>query len=531
MPEQELPRKEDLSSTLAGTRKRYFRVGPVKLFSPPDCHAPLSIDLEYLSILIGNGGLPPAPDDVPEKAYVLLEVFDQFKTTLASTYETVAAAKTKNDAVVVRLNVLDAELAALVGWENNENINYVTKTQALEFVKHGEMVEVTNLLSDSVTLLSRVVADNTSRLDHVSGGAWADIKDKPVNYPTSWELIKNKPDLGAGGGPVTWQSISNKPLTFPADLSNISVPWARITGIPPEVTSGGQNLKVEWNNILNKPMLFPADMGAVNIGWSQVLNKPSVFPVDNGTVSIDWSQITSGIPATFPAEIPAATWAGLSDKPDVFPADNGTVAIDWSQIVSGIPATFPSDSSAATWAGLPDKPDVFPVDNGTVSIDWSQISTGVPVVFPHDNGAVSIDWSQISTGVPAAFPADLSALPWENLTGKPATFPPDAHEHDYPSVVSNGPNVTLLPFKGFCFFLSTRVGGAPAQRITIPANANQRVNTLYLRAHVGELTVVAPAGMTIVRKGIDRTLGVASFVIQPHSTAILVSVLTYWVEI
>ncbi|MCX7206999.1 MAG: hypothetical protein NT086_13665 [Proteobacteria bacterium] len=511
MPAPELPRKEDLSSSLVGTRKRYFKIGPVKMFTPPECHAPITIDLEYLSLLIGNGGLPTPPDDVPEKAYVLLEVFDLFKTSLTTTYETVAAAKLKNDAAELRLDVLDAELAALVGWENNENVNYITKVAAkLMFASHDAFVEVTAMQGETLVYLGRVLDRHTQQL--AEARAWADIQDKPVNYPTSWELIKNKPSLGGGsGGSIQWQSIGNKPLTFPADLSNLSVPWSKITGIPPEVTSGGQNSKVEWNSILNKPLVFPADLGAINVAWSQITNKPGSFPVDPSTLNIDWSQITSGVPTTFPADIPAATWAGLPDKPDVFPADNSAIVIDWSQISTGVPVTFP-------------------VDNGGIVIDWSQINTGVPATFPHENGAVAIDWSQITSGVPDIFPADVSAVPWANLTGKPNTFTPSAHNHDVTVMTKASGAFTVPSFQGVYLLQCTH---ATTALISL-ANPNQRgagKGAMFcIRTGAAVMTLATAAGANFLRNSVATAAATVSIAAN-SSARFICDGASLWVEV
>ena len=89
---------------------------------------------------------------------------------------------------------------------------------------------------------------------------------------------------------------------------------------------------------------------------------------------------------------------------------------------------FPSVSNI--WWAFNDLSMFDSVDTDTIG--WSNV-TGKPVTFPPK--AHSHDYASI-TETPATFPPDVHAHDYASITDKPATFPPDVHAHDYASITN-----------------------------------------------------------------------------------------------
>ena len=87
---------------------------------------------------------------------------------------------------------------------------------------------------------------------------------------------------------------------------------------------------------------------------------------------------------------------------------------------------FPSVSNI--WWAFNDLSMFDSVDTDTIG--WSNV-TGKPATFPPK--AHSHDYASI-TEKPATFPPDVHAHDYASITNKPATFPPDVHAHDYASI-------------------------------------------------------------------------------------------------
>src|SRR5699024_11818399 len=68
----------------------------------------------------------------------------------------------------------------------------------------------------------------------------------------------------------------------------------------------------------------------------------------------------------------------------------------------------------SAWEDVTGKPATFPSDPDA----WGDI-TGKPTSFPSA-------WEDV-TGKPSTFPSDPDA--WGDITGKPSTFPPSTHTH------------------------------------------------------------------------------------------------------
>lgn len=120
---------------------------------------------------------------------------------------------------------------------------------------------------------------------------WSTITGKPNIFPTSWEIILNKPDFNVLYKPINW---------FPT--------WDEVTGKPSVFPSA-------WGVIANKPIFSTV---ATTGNYTDLSNIPATFtPSAHNHDALykpigyvpAWADIT-GKPATFPS-----TWLTVSGKP------------------------------------------------------------------------------------------------------------------------------------------------------------------------------------------------------------------------
>lgn len=76
-----------------------------------------------------------------------------------------------------------------------------------------------------------------------------------------------------------------------------------------------------------------------------------------------------------------------------------------------------------TWDNLPGRPTTFPPSAHTHA--WGEV-TGKPSTYPP--ASHTHPWGEI-TGAPASYPPSAHTHGWTDITGKPATYPPSAHTH------------------------------------------------------------------------------------------------------
>lgn len=282
-------------------------------------------------------------------------------------------------------------------------------------------------------------------------------------------------------GDVTWDSITDKPISFEPSPHNHSI--TEIDGLGLELDSKASvSHSHSWNDLQDRPVLFDGNYSSLvgipstfnpvahNHVWTEITDKPTTFapaphrhdaseidnlPTGDGPAS-SWDEII-GKPLTFPPSthghsISEVTglgeaidqkadvahthdWDSITDKPALFDGDYGSL--------SGIPSSFTPtahthsiaevvglqgeiDSKANvnhthTWDSVTDKPILF--DGAYTSL------TGVPTSFnpvTHNHTIAEV------TGLQGALD-DKSSLAhthaWADITGKPTTFPSTAHTH------------------------------------------------------------------------------------------------------
>ena len=99
---------------------------------------------------------------------------------------------------------------------------------------------------------------------------WTQIVGAPTYFPTSWELIANKPAFDGSGAivSVSWADVTAKPATFPPDSHGHAID--DIAGLQAALAAAGGVGSVDWTSITGKPAAFPTS-------WAQVSGVPATF--------------------------------------------------------------------------------------------------------------------------------------------------------------------------------------------------------------------------------------------------------------
>lgn len=219
--------------------------------------------------------------------------------------------------------------------------------------------------------------------------------DAPQHFPTTWDLVENKPALSNFSGTIDWASITGKPSFFDGSYTSLTN--------KPSLFSGS------YNDLTNKPTIYFQDLqvrfndgyGPFDLGW----------PLPN-TVTIDWSRITNKV---------TQTWSTLTGKPAAFPSD-------WS-VISNKPSFF-----SGAYADLTGKPTLF---------DGSYLSL--------TNRPTTWNWANL-VGAPSTFPTN-----WADVSGKPtalSSFTDDITPGWVKTAISTGANPTTgnktISFQNTC---------------------------------------------------------------------------------
>ena len=190
---------------------------------------------------------------------------------------------------------------------------------------------------------------------------------------------------------------------------------------------------VDWDEIQNKPTEFPPE--AHDQGWDTITGKPADFPPSAHDHA--WSEIT-GKPSEFPPESHGHEIADVDGLQDALDAAGGTPA--WDD-VTGKPTEFPPEAHNQDWSTIENTPSEYPPEDHThgqdevdglelrlEAIEGSISSGGGFVDAPNDGqlyGRQFEAWAVVPAG---------GASSWNDLTDKPADFPPSDHTHEIDDV-------------------------------------------------------------------------------------------------
>jgi hypothetical protein len=217
-----------------------------------------------------------------------------------------------------------------------------------------------------------------------SGGTgtvtWENILDKPLNFPTTWDLVAGKPATATRW--PTWAEVTDKPTTFTPSAHTLESHSDVSITTPTNVQYLGWN-GTTWINR--------------TVSWNELADKPTI-PTVSGTIG----------------RIPKFTSAtGIGDS--IMYEDGTQIFIEGDLVVNGysFAQNFIKDGTGGSGGS-----------GGTGTVTWENI-LNKPLNFP-------TTWDLV-----AGKPATATRWPtWSEVTNKPATFTPSAHTHPISDIIS-----------------------------------------------------------------------------------------------
>lgn len=354
--------------------------------------------------------------------------------------------------------------------------------------------------------------------------------DGSFNKSLPWKRIIDSGNIGAqavnyatSAGSVAWGNVSGRPSSMPA--SDV-YPWAKASSKP----------SYNWSEINGRPSSLPASdvyawakaSSKPSYNWNEIGSKPSTFTpsahnhddryvraigTSNDNIDSDWGQsfktfdpIPSGTP---PEQNPNISLLSIDEdfnrrKQLAFTYSNDNIYYrrhvdgaftNWKRIAfaSEIPTTLPANGGNADT-----------VDG--VHIDWSTNYTASDYLAIWDNdgkhirpipkGSTSVGYATIA--------GSANSVAWNNVSGKPSTYPPSSHTHSY--LPLSGGTITgniVFSDSGTAFRgIQGTVGGNDAWRVVGGATAGNAgfleiataddgTEPIYVRQYTGVFSNVA----------------------------------------
>lgn len=210
--------------------------------------------------------------------------------------------------------------------------------------------------------------------------------------------------LGGGGTPtsVSWDSIANKPSTFPpsahnhpvSEIYDLTAQLSAINGSITSIQSTIDSLNTTYGTLNATITNLQNTVGQQTVNISNLQSNQTAL-------SNQLQNVVSSLESKANTTLDNVSNEDFKAKADSAGVGGGG-EVSWDTI-TGKPETFPG-----SWDTITGKPETFPSS-------WNTI-TGKPESFP-------TSWEEI-TGKPDSFPVS-----WESITDKPATFPPSSHTH------------------------------------------------------------------------------------------------------
>jgi hypothetical protein len=289
------------------------------------------------------------------------------------------------------------------------NVANLDQSKAIKSITRSGTTFTATALDGTTTTFTQQDADTTSV-------TWDDITDKPSTYPPSSHT--HTPDeVGLGNvdntadkdksvkyattagtaNSITWKNVSDKPSTYPPDAH---------THTPDEVGLGN----VDNTADKDKSVKYATSAGSANaVAWDNVSDKPSTYPPDAHTHT--------------PSEVGLGNVDNTADKdkPISTAVQN---ALDGKANISV--ATSSTD-------GLMSKSDKAKLDSIEAGSNVESVNgkTGAVTLNKADIGLGNVDnTADKDKSVKYATSAgSANAVAWDNVTGKPSTYPPSSHTH------------------------------------------------------------------------------------------------------
>lgn len=277
---------------------------------------------------------------------------------------------------------------------------------------------------------------------------------------------------------VTWDSLVGKPAAYPPEahthpVAQISDSTAvgRSVVTAADAAAARAAIGAGTSNLAIGTTSTTAKAGNYAPTWSQVTSKPTTFPPS--AHRHPWADL-DGVPATMPPSAHTHPWTEVTDRPAAYPPEAHTH--DWTQ-VTGRPATFPPDAHTHTAAQISD-----------ATTTGRSVLTAASAAAART--AIGAGTSSLALGTTSSTAKAGNYVPtWSEVTGKPATFPAEAHTHDAADVASGVLDPARLPAAS-----STQQGAlTPAQWSLLDGATQSAVTgTVAVRESGARLQVGSP---------------------------------------
>ena len=257
-------------------------------------------------------------------------------------------------------------------------------------------VEITNLLVDDVITYNGTKFVNTPIADVSGVGNWNTILNKPTTFPSDWNTMINKPASAS----VTWSTLTGKPTYFPTAWDG-----GYITGKPSVFPPATHEHDATYVKKVGDTMTGPLVINYTT-GNALIVNGTSVLTGSGTNIfTVNATETKTTGPFLGAKEVTAyAIGAGATVSPD---GKNYLWELNDVRIV-GTPVDGQGlvyDNSIERWTNK----EVITSGGEATSIQWSAILSK-PATFP-------TTWSQISGTLPTVFDSRYVLKAGDTITG------------------------------------------------------------------------------------------------------------------
>jgi predicted transcriptional regulator len=249
--------------------------------------------------------------------------------------------------------------------------------------------------TESITELVNELNTWSDRID--------DKADKSLENVSNTDFYNKGIACGLGGGstPVSWDSITGKPSTFPPSAHTHSIN---------EITNLTQTLSTINANITS----IQSSISSINASLTEFNTRLTNTQNTVGQQTIAISNLQSN-QNTFNTQLQNLS-NSLTTKANVTLDNVDNETFKAKAVEAGV-------GGSATWDSITGKPSTFPTN-------WDLIADK-PESFP-------VSWDDI-TGKPSSFPVS-----WNDIADKPSVFPPSAHTHTIQQIDTLDETLTAL---------------------------------------------------------------------------------------
>jgi hypothetical protein len=256
---------------------------------------------------------------------------------------------------------------------------------------------------------------------------FSQLSDASISGTTSGQtLVYNSVSGKWANGFVAWATVSGKPGTFPPTAHTHL--WDEITDAPTSLPAEAHSHA--WTDLTDVPSFFPPEEHLH--GWDEITAKPTAFPPeehDHSSLYYTKTQLDT------PGGGGAVDWDNVINVPDLGSGSGDMTKAVYDPLDTGIvqEAYFAYGAGSVMWDVVQDRPEYFPPEDHNHDVHWDSIldkPTGFGIgdmtkaEFDEDSdGVIDYVWT-------AQYAMVALAIQWEDVFGTPATFPPDAHNHD-----------------------------------------------------------------------------------------------------